>query len=199
LADGFDGNGTRALNSRVGELGGGTNVDRESVETNRWAVNAENLTGLAIKANHLGPEKPRASKLRQAAQINVHLIEGVMTRHIAWQHAGVGRVCIAANHSQANAWHGIHRKISKHTHMGVTATDEHDIAQDRLRDLFHDIPLGNPTAGAKQQRNAKRVVVYFMNKDCGVRVAFDLLDRMLVTPIRVPASVTKLNTNRSRP
>ena len=83
--------------------------------------------------------------------------------------------------------------------MGVTATDEHDIAQDRLRDLFHDIPLGNPTAGAKQRRNAKRIVVYFMNKDCGVRVAFDLLDRILVTPIRVPASVTKLNTNRSRP
>jgi hypothetical protein len=48
---------------------------------------------------------------------------------------------IPTNDRQAHPRHGLHRKAPEHTDMAMTATHQHDIAQDGLFYLFHEIPL----------------------------------------------------------
>ena len=107
-------------------------VDRDTVIGHGRAVFAQHLAAGTVQADHLVLEKPRTRKRRQRAQVDEHLVVAVVAGDVAWQHARVRRVAVAADHRQAHARHRIHAKHLEHDRMAVTAADQHDVAQDRL-------------------------------------------------------------------
>ena len=111
------------------------NVDRELVVGHRWPVAAQHFahaTRGAVDAGDFVAKKARPGKLREAAQIDMHLVVAVVAGDVTRQHARVGRMRIAANDGETHARHRLHAETFDDTDVAMAAADKHDVAQDRL-------------------------------------------------------------------
>jgi hypothetical protein len=84
--DGLD-RQSMAGRTRHTEPGRGTDIDRYPVIGYRRAPRAHNLARAAVQSDHLAAKKARTGRLRQSAQIDVHLLKAVVTRDMTGQHA----------------------------------------------------------------------------------------------------------------
>ena len=117
-----------------------TDVDADTVVGHGRTVFAQHLATGAVQADHLVLEKTRTRKAGQRAQVDVHIVIVVVARDVAWQHARVRRVAVAADQRQAHTRHGFHTPHLEHDSMAVAPADQHNIAQDRLFTRLHQRP-----------------------------------------------------------
>ena len=63
----------------------------------------------------------------QGTQVDMALVEVVMAGDEARQHAGIGRVRVAADQGEAHAGDRFHAEPFQHRDVAVAAADEHEI------------------------------------------------------------------------
>ena len=76
--------------------------------------------------------EPGAGKAAERAEIDMRLIERVVSGDQARQHAGIGRIDIAANEGEANPRHRPHAETPQDRDMAVPATDQHEVLDNGL-------------------------------------------------------------------
>ena len=67
------------------------------------------------------------------------LLARVESRHVARQHAAVGRLHVARDESHLHARDGVHAQHPEHVHVGVAAAEQHQV-------LDHHAILAHPGA-----------------------------------------------------
>ena len=82
----------------LAHFGGRADVDGEPVVGHGWPVFAQHFAVVPVQPDDLVFEKSGTRKSRQSAQVNVHVVIAVMAGNVAWQHARIRRVAVAANH-----------------------------------------------------------------------------------------------------
>ena len=108
-----------------------TDVDRQRVVGHRRPVAAEHLARRAVDADHLVAVVARTGEFGQAAQVDVHVVEAVVSGDVAGQHARVRRVGIGADHRQAHAGQRLHGEHVQHADVAVAAADQDDVSEHR--------------------------------------------------------------------
>ena len=112
-------------------------VDRKLVIRHRWAIAAQHFLVCAIQADHFITVQTRTCKHRQTAQVDMYLIVVIVPRHIAWQHAGIGRMHVGADEREAHARDRLHAETLQHAYVAVPAAYQHDVSEDRLISCLH--------------------------------------------------------------
>ena len=90
-----------------------------------------------VEADRLVADQPRPGKAREPAEIDLALLKGVMPGDVTRQHAGIGRLDVAADQGDAHAGHRPHAKALQHADMGMAAPDENEILSDSNALLHH--------------------------------------------------------------
>ena len=67
----------------------------------------------------------------------MHIVVVVVTGDVAWQHAGVWRVCTAAYQRESHTGRWLHGEIAQHADMAVTTADQDNIAKYGLVSGLH--------------------------------------------------------------
>src|SRR6266849_297806 len=77
----------------------------------------------------------------------MHVVVVVVTSNAAWQHAGIGRMDVAAEHRQAHTRKGLHAEHSEDGDMAVAASDQDQVFDGHRMMALHDSSLlwGAPT------------------------------------------------------
>ena len=142
---------------QIGQVRGDADVDAGKVIGNRRAVGQHDLPRRAVDAGGAVQDQPRPGKPRQPHQVDHHLAPRVMARHMAGQHARVGRDRTGVDQGQSCAGQGVHRPHPQHQRMGMTAADQHEIRDKGKSCVLHGLALayraslskGAPTAGGR--------------------------------------------------
>ena len=74
--------------------------------------------------------EPSAGESAQGRQIDMGVVEVVVARHQARQHARVGRVDVACDQRQPHAGDRVHPEPPEHRNMGVPAADQDEVFDD---------------------------------------------------------------------
>jgi len=101
---------------------------------------AQHKTPGPVETDRLVADQPRPGKAGEPAGIDMALLKGVMPGDVAWQHARIGRLDVAADQGDADTGHRPHAKSLQHADMGLAAADEDEILSDRnplLHRLHH--------------------------------------------------------------
>ena len=152
--DGFDGQGMVADtgNALVGRRR--ADVNGQQVIGDRRSAFADHLLVVPVEADGLVVQKPGPGKPGQRAEVDVGIVECVMTGQQTRQHAGIGRLHVFADQRQANTGYGLHGEGFEHRDVAVAASDEDEVFDSReIRRLQGIGPLtsywwiGAPGAG----------------------------------------------------
>ena len=103
-----------------------------------------------VEADRLVADQPCGGKAREPAEIDVALLKGVVPGDIARQHAGIGRLTVAADQGDAHPGHRPHAKALQHANMGMAATDENEVLSDR-RTLLHRLHYARALPGRRAE------------------------------------------------
>ena len=96
----------------------------------RAAVAVHRLRG-QVQRDRLIVVEPGIGEAAQRAEIDMRLVERVVPGDQARQHSGIRRVRLPADHGQADARHRTHAEAPQHRDMAVSATNEHQVLDDR--------------------------------------------------------------------
>jgi len=118
----------------VGQARRGADIDRQQVVVHRRALGADHAALAAVDVDHLIAVEAGAGELTQPAQVDMHIVERIMTGDVARQHAGIGRVGVATDDGQADTGLWLHGKAHQHADVAVPTADQDDITHDRRFD-----------------------------------------------------------------
>ena len=110
---------------------GRTDVDRQQVPADRRVGSAEHKMPNPVEADCLVADQPRAGKPREPTEIDMAFGKSVMPRDIARQHAGIGRLDVAADQGDPHTGHRPHAKALQHMDMGMAAAAQYEVLSDR--------------------------------------------------------------------
>src|SRR5579862_5357791 len=113
-----------------------SDVERGQVIADRRMGAAQDVMGIAVEADRLIMDQPRAGKAGEPYQVDMAVLKAVMARDIAGQHPGIGRLQFARDQRQAHAFFRLHAKAFQHVDMRVAAADEDEILGNR-NELLH--------------------------------------------------------------
>ncbi len=120
-------------------------IDRQHVVMRRRPVAAQNPPLLEVDPGHLVMIETRAGKPGKRPQVDVRFIERVVAGDEARQHAGIGRMVVAANKCDTDAGHRIHAKALQDGNVAVAAADQNKILDDGSLAVLHQ-PLALPAS-----------------------------------------------------
>ena len=109
------------------EFGLAADIDRQQLVTQRAAFFAAQAPGLWIQAVHRVVEKAHARPLAQPEQIDVRVLEGVVSGEQPRQHARVGRESRAGDQRNAQAGGARHGQLAHDQRVRMAAADQHQI------------------------------------------------------------------------
>src|SRR5262249_60236540 len=98
----------------------GADVDRQDVVADRRVRAAQHNLPRSVQADRFVADQPRASKTREPAEIDVALLERIMSRDVARQHAGIRRLDITRDERHAYTGHRAHAKALQDMDMRLT-------------------------------------------------------------------------------
>ena len=118
-------------------VGNRSDVDRQQIICHRRAVPAQHPLVGGIEADRLVMEELGAGEAGQRPEVDMGVIEAVMSGDQARQHARIGRVGIPADQRQADAGDRPHAEALEHGDMAVAAAEQHQILEHRNIGLLH--------------------------------------------------------------
>ena len=124
---------------RIG-AGRGSDIDREHVVIDRWTGGADHPPGPEIEADGRIVNQLRAGETGERAEIDMAVLERVMSGDVARQHAGIRRQRLARDQRDAGTRQGLQGEQLEHHDVGMTAADEDEILGPRFRAWHHAIP-----------------------------------------------------------
>ena len=90
-----------------------------------------------IEANRFVVIEPGRSEPTQRGQVDVDIVEPVVSRDQSGQHARIGRVNVTGDHRDAEAGHTVHAKTLQDDDVAVPTADEHEILEHRRGRVVH--------------------------------------------------------------
>ena len=107
-----------------------TGIDGEHVKRHERPAATSDCLVRQVDPLDLGVIQTRARKQRQRTQVDMRLIEIVVSRDVTGQHARIRRVNVARNQGNAQTGDRLHAETLDHRQVAVTAADEHQILHD---------------------------------------------------------------------
>ena len=80
-----------------------------------------------IEVDDLVLVEPRPGETRQRTGVDMGIVEAVMAGDETGQHAGIGRVHLAADQREAHARDRLHAEHAQHRDVRVAGADQHDV------------------------------------------------------------------------
>jgi len=110
------------------------------VEGDRRAATHVHAPALQVEALDLGVVEARRGEARERSEADVALVVVVEARDVARQHARVGGVHVPGEEGQAQARYRTPAEAAEHGDVGVAATDQHQVLDDRRARSAHEAP-----------------------------------------------------------
>ena len=129
LVDGLDRQGMFLCARHIDGARSRTGVDREQVIVHGRAAWHLDQPFSGVDAIDLAVVEPCAGETGQWPEVDMDVIEVVVTGDVSRQHAGVGRMDVAGDQGQTHTGHGLHAEHAQHRDMRMPAADQNDVFQ----------------------------------------------------------------------
>ena len=138
VADGLDWNHRFGGSRNRVQSGCGADVDGDQIVGYGRPGTAQDPFGIQVQADHLIVVKAGAGKLGERPQVDVSLVELIVTGDEAREHSRVRRMDVASDEGEANARHGLGAEALQDSHVAVSASDQNQILGDGNLNRMHD-------------------------------------------------------------